>query len=211
MADKPGAAAGFAAYHAATRDGAPRETLLRALAGFDAEPALKPSVATPRFALDLGCGTGRDALELLRRGWRVLAIDADVDAIAELHARAGPAVAQDRLETRVAQFETLDLARCDLVNSSFALTLCPPEAFPGLWRRVRDALRPGGRISCQLFGPRDSWAGRVPPIAIHDHAAVAAMLDGMAVEFLREEETDSVTPRGQSKHWHIFHLVARKV
>jgi hypothetical protein len=27
---------------------------------------------------------------------------------------------------------------------------------------------------------------------------------------LDEEETDAVTPRGQTKHWHIFHVVARK-
>jgi hypothetical protein len=30
------------------------------------------------------------------------------------------------------------------------------------------------------------------------------------VEFLREEEDDTVTPRGKAKHWHIFHIVARK-
>jgi hypothetical protein len=25
-----------------------------------------------------------------------------------------------------------------------------------------------------------------------------------------EEEADSTTPRGKPKHWHIFHIVARK-
>jgi hypothetical protein len=25
-----------------------------------------------------------------------------------------------------------------------------------------------------------------------------------------EEEADGVTPRGNPKHWHIFHIVARK-
>jgi hypothetical protein len=26
----------------------------------------------------------------------------------------------------------------------------------------------------------------------------------------REEETDTVTPRGTEKHWHLFHIVARR-
>ena len=98
MAEAPGA--GFSAYHAATRDGAPRKTLLAAL---DAFP---PATG---FALDLGCGTGRDTVELLRRGWRVLAVDADASAIAELSTRAESVIAGDRLEVRVARFEATAL------------------------------------------------------------------------------------------------------
>ncbi|HKW53315.1 MAG TPA: class I SAM-dependent methyltransferase, partial [Stellaceae bacterium] len=47
----------------------PRPTLLAALERFGAEGG--------QSALDLGCGDGRDTIELLRRGWRVLAIDAE--------------------------------------------------------------------------------------------------------------------------------------
>ena len=47
-------------YDAAGDD--PRHTMLDALVRFD----------EPGFAVDLGCGTGRDTFELLRRGWRVL-------------------------------------------------------------------------------------------------------------------------------------------
>src|SRR6266540_4136628 len=55
----------------------PRETLLFALERFDAEAG---ATARGLFAVDLGCGTGRDSAELLRRGWRVLAIDAEAEA-----------------------------------------------------------------------------------------------------------------------------------
>lgn len=205
MADPPGT--GFSAYHAATRDGGPRKTLLAAL---DAA-ARRADGPFAGFALDLGSGTGRDTAELLRRGWRVLAVDAEAEAIEALRTRPEAVAASDRLETRVARFESIALPPCDLVNSSFALPLCGPREFPALWQRIRDALAPGGRIACQLFGPRDSFAGRADPPAIHDRAAVDQLASGFAVEMLEEEETDSVTPRGQNKHWHLFHVVARRV
>ena len=37
-----------------------------------------------------------------------------------------------------------------------------------------------------------------------------ALLAGLDVEMFDEEEADGVTPRGNAKHWHIFHIVARK-
>lgn len=193
----------WAAYYEKTGTRPPRATLLEALARFDAEPAV-----APRLAVDLGCGSGRDAIELLRRGWRVLAIDAQAVAIAALLARSDlPAAA--RLETRVARMEEATWPACDLVNASFALPLCPPEHFHEVWRRIEASLTPGGRFSGQLYGERDSWRGR-PGMTFLTRAGAEALLAGLEVEFLREEEEDSTTPRGEAKHWHIFHIVARQ-
>ena len=98
---------------------------------------------------------------------------------------------------------------CDLVNSSFALFFCPPDAFRDLWRRIRAVLLPGGRFAGQLLGPNDSWAAR-PEITVHDPAQLSAMLSGWAVERLEREQTDSVTPRGEAKRWDVWHLVLRR-
>jgi tellurite methyltransferase len=192
---------GFEGYYRATAERPPRPTLLAALARFH-------EAASPGFAVDLGCGEGRDTIELLRRGWSVLAIDAEAAALAGLRARPDlPADA--KLQTLEARFEGAVWPAADLVNASFALPLCPPEHFPALWSRIVGSLRPGGRFCGQLYGDRDGWAGQAGMTHL-DRAGVTRLLVGLAVELFDEEESDGVTPRGKPKHWHIFHVVARK-
>jgi len=191
----------FRAYHEAVVGRSPRATLLRALAAFDAE-------RRTGFAVDLGAGEGRDAAALLQRGWSVLAIDTDALALARLRSRRDvPAGA--RLVTLHGSFVDAIWPSADLVNASFALPLCPPERFPELWARLRASLRPRGRFAGQLYGERDSWAERTG-LTVHTREAAHALLADWAIEMFDEEETDAVTPRGEAKHWHIFHIVARR-
>ena len=191
----------WAEYYAATADRPPRRTLLEALARFGASEG-------PRFAVDLGSGDGRDTIELLRRGWSVLAIDAEPAAIERLRQRPDlPPGA--RLETRCERFEDAAWPTADLVNSSFALPICPRERFPGLWSRIVASLKPGGRFAGQLYGDRDGWVGR-PGMTHMTRGDAERLLADLEVELFEEEETDSVTPRGKPKHWHIFHIVARR-
>jgi tellurite methyltransferase len=191
----------WAAYYEATRDRPPRRTLLEALRR-SGDPG------SGSLAVDLGCGDGRDTVELLRRGWSVLAIDAEPGAIERLEQRAD-LVGRDRLSTRCVRFEEACWPPADLVNASFSLPLCPPDRFPGLWRNIRDSLASGGRFAGQLYGERDGWAGR-PGVTHCDRATAYRLLDGLVVEMFEEEESDAVTPRGKPKHWHIFHIVARR-
>ncbi len=206
MDDEAKAGSRWARYYANTRGRPPRETLLFALDRFEAEEPAPRRAA--RFAVDLGCGTGRDTIELLRRGWRVLAIDATREAIAGLRRRPD-LPRRSRLETRVVRFEATSWPEADLVNASFALFLCPPTAFPVVWWRIVRSLRPGGRFAGQLLGDRDDWA-RDPAISCFAEAEADELLDGLEVEHFVEEEQESVTPGGRPKRWHIFHIVARK-
>nr|WP_237719508.1 class I SAM-dependent methyltransferase [Pseudomonas luteola] len=59
-------------------------------------------------ALDLGCGTARDTLELLARGWDVIAVDAQAKALERLSIRV-PEGQYQRLTLLQTRFETLEL------------------------------------------------------------------------------------------------------
>ena len=194
--------AAWTAYYDKLRDRPPRRTLLTALDLFGPP-------AAGWLAVDLGCGDGRDVVEMLRRGWDVVAIDAEPKALVRLQERPLPEGC--RLTAIAARFEEVPLPiGVRLVNSSFAMPLCEPPAFHALWQRICEALPEGGRFSGQWYGPRDSWFGR-PGMSFVSRDEALALLAGFALEMFEEEEDDGVTPRGTPKHWHIFHIVARKV
>ena len=161
-----------------------------------------------RNAVDLGCGSGRDTIEILRRGWNVLAVDSSKEAFRSLLSRNDLPVGV-LLETQHTRFETMNLPMCDLINAGFSLPLCPKEAFPTIWKNIVSSLREGGRFSGQFYGDRDSWSTN-PDLTCLTRAEIEGYLNTLVTELFQEEEEDSLTPRGTSKHWHIFHVVARK-
>lgn len=195
------------AYYDAVANRPPRKTILTALAAFE----------KPGMAIDLGCGDGRDTVEILRQNWKVLAIDKEPDAITRLLAR--PNLNTLQLTTQTVSFEELELpTKVDLINASFCLPFCSPAAFPSLWNKIFNSLATGGRFSGHLFGNRDSWCGLSEAEALRDrelvncftHQQVETLLKSYAIELLEEEEHPGTTPLGEDRYWHIFHIVAKK-
>jgi tellurite methyltransferase len=185
-------------YDAAGDD--PRPTLRSALRRFELEGV------TAGVGVDLGCGAGRDTIALLQRGWTVYAVDAETEAIERLLTISPPT---DRLHTQVATFAAAQWPQCDLVNSSFALPFCHPSDFATVWDRIVASLRTGGRFSGQLFGDRDGWAEN-EDMTFHSRSDAEALLSSFEPEYLDEVEEDGETATGKPKHWHVFHVVARK-
>ncbi|WP_035877258.1 trans-aconitate 2-methyltransferase [Cryobacterium sp. MLB-32] len=164
--------------------------------------------APPGTALDLGCGEGTETRHLLRNGWRVFAYDAD--PASEARVRAGLDAEQlSRLTFTASRFEDLGaLPPAHLVYSSFALPFCSPEAFPGLWTSIRAALRPGAWFAGELFGPRDDWA-HTPTMNFHDRVGVEGLVSGLEVASVVEDDRPGQS-FGGPKHWHVFHISARR-
>lgn len=179
-----------------------RGTLIAALDSFAQEGLLEG------FAVDLAAGEGRDTLELLKRGWRVVATDGHPEAFSHLWPRV-PEALKPRLTTLEVTFAEMEIPLCDLVNASYALPFCEPRHFQGLWSGVVAAIRPGGRFSGQFFGRRDSWAS-LPDRTHHSRDEVLELLQGFEIEMMDEEEMDDTPEVRNPKHWQLFHVVARK-
>ena len=198
----------WSGYFDAVADAGPRETLVRAADTFDTERAVGPN--DPPLAIDLGCGTGRDTLELLKRGWRVLALDGEQEAVDRMLARPefDALRRSPRLEARIASFESLRLPPCTLVNASYALPFCPPHCFDAVWHAIVSAIRPGGRFAGQCLGDLDDWA-KLPDRSHHTPVQVKALLDAFEIEHLQEDVYGPDPDALYKKRWHVFHIVAR--
>jgi tellurite methyltransferase len=188
----------------ATASHAPSDTLTKALALFESETQSKRR----RYAVDLGCGGGRDTLELLRRGWRVLAVDSEPEIIQWVRSTVPPKH-RAQLQARVALFDELRLPKCDLINASYSLPFCPPDQFDSLWRKIVSSLCPRGRFAGHLFGIRDDWSKDIDK-TFHTIKQINNLLGEFEVEDFLEVEREGTTASGRRKHWHVFSIVARK-
>lgn len=161
-----------------------------------------------RTAVDVGCGAGVEVAALLANGWWVHAVDGDPSVAGHLAVLAERYPGQ--LVFRHAEFMAVgDLPPAHLVHSSYALPYAAPEVFPGLWAAIRAAMLPGAWLAVHLFGDRDSATddGEVATLLTRDEAL--ALLEGLQV--VQFEEEDGVGPSFCGpKHWHVFHVIARR-
>jgi SAM-dependent methyltransferase len=188
----------WADYYDENEDREPRELLLEALSRFG---------LGSHEAVDLGCGSGIDTLGILERGWRVFATDAEAEGIRRLRSRV-PAGLTPALRTTVARMEEVELPQADLIWAGFSLFFCPPRRWSEVWPKVRDAVRPGGRFGGQILGERDTWAPD-REISSFSREEARALFDGLEIERFEEEEKDGEACSGP-KHWHLFHVLARR-
>lgn len=118
----------------------------------------------PGRALDVGCGEGADAIWLAGRGWHVTAVDISPVALERGAAHAAE-VGAEHITWWHADLtaEAPPTGRYDLVSAHF-LHLPPGLRVP-LYRRLADAVAPGGVLLVVAHHPEDlQTSARRPPV-----------------------------------------------
>lgn len=118
------------------------EKLARSGTDVHGEAAFVESLG-PRSVLDAGCGTGRVAIELARRGMEVVGIDADPAMLATARRRA------PELDWRLADLATVELAPSCFdaaVLAGNVMIFLAPGTEAAVLSNLAGALRPGGLL-----------------------------------------------------------------
>jgi SAM-dependent methyltransferase len=110
--------------------------------------------------LELGCGTGEDAVRLARAGHRVFATDVSEEMIGIARMKAASAGLADRIEFRVLPMESLHTLPGELtfdgVFSNFGALNCVADV-PALARAVAARLAPGAPLMFVVMGRHVPW------------------------------------------------------
>jgi SAM-dependent methyltransferase len=168
----------------------PREWDERYLSGEGSDGEPEPLVVSaaeglaPGYALDLACGTGRNAIWLAERGWTVTAVDRSVVAIEALRRRAA-----DRGVTVEAVVADLEKGEYRIAPGRWDLIVVCRYLQRDLFPAVRDGVVPGGVVvAVALMHPAGARFRAQP-------GELAAYFEGWEVLHYREGDVAEIAAR----------------
>lgn len=113
--------------------------------------------------LDLGCGTGRVALHLARRGHPVVGVDREDAFLAKLRERAA-GLPVETVNADVREFELGRRVTLALAPMQTLQLLADAADRAACLRRVADHLEPGGRFAAAILEGMPAPDGSPPPL-----------------------------------------------
>lgn len=123
--------------------------------------------------LDLGCGTGEDAVRLAREGHRVFGVDVSPGMIGRAQERAEAEGLSERLTFEALPLERLHEAPLEEyagAYSNFGAVNCVADLEP-LAAALADRIRPGGGVALVLMNRFCLWETLFYPLTLNLHKA----------------------------------------
>ena len=161
------------------------------------------------LGIDLGCGTGRDTIYLIKNKWKVIAIDKeDTKLIIESKLNDEE---KKRLLFVKQEFENINLEKNDLIVANFSIPFCSKNKFNKFWNIITDSLSVGGFFVGNFLGKKDSWNGFKEEMTFLDKVEVLNLFNKFKIHKFEEIERDGKTAIGKNKHWHIYEITAEKI
>lgn len=159
--------------------------------------------------LDLGCGTGENAIYLATCGLDVLGIDAAAAAVERARLKARDRANAARFEVR----DALRLGEAEEARETFDTALdvglfhtLQPYDRGAYAEAVRSTLRPGGRLVLVCWSDRNPFG--IGPERVRRRDIRATFRAGWRVESIADESLETLLPLGQVHAWRA--LIGRR-
>lgn len=161
-----------------------------------------------KIAVDFGCGVGHETAELLKNGYRVVAIDSQPEAFEYMKQLPEVASQQHKVKTIVSTFEKLNFAeipQADLLIASFSLPFMKSADFNRVWPQVVSKIKPGGYFIGNFFAPDFSFfaAKFRHSMTFHNKPEAIALLNSFEIVDFKEVNVPGTKP-GTMNHYFVF-------
>lgn len=156
-------------------------------------------------AIDLGAGSGRDTLELLKIGAEVQSVD--INHVAINYLNAIKADYSSRLKVFESSIERAPLIKSDLINAQNIFAFLTPEQFQQAWTHINNSLLIGGWFVGTFF---DKTWSTSKTNATFTKEQVANLFINFDIISIKKEEMQGVSHSGEPIFWQVYFVTARK-
>lgn len=165
---------------------------------------LRPFLPAGGTAIELGCGVGHGVQFLLDQGFSVTAVDGEPEAVDIARSR----IESDCVTWVCEKFEAWSPQQADVIVAGFSIFFLSPPEFDRFWSGLEAVQDEGCLFAGQFLGINDDWKSR--GYTTHTADSLRELLRNWDLLYFEEAERDGFTSVGEPKHWHVFHVVARK-
>ncbi|KLV06998.1 hypothetical protein ABT56_07580 [Photobacterium aquae] len=162
-----------------------------------------------KVAVDCACGSGRDTLYLLEKGYHVYAFDNDVTRLESLceHPLSG---ANSRLVLSVSAFADFVFPRAHLINASACLFFTTPTDFAVLWQNVYKSLYKDSIFCGHFLGSETLEPGEKLPILTHSQQQLEQLFSQYYIISWKKKQEFSANLTGKKRLWLVHTIIAIK-
>lgn len=107
-------------------------------------------------------------------------------------------------------WEEFNFRNYDLINASWSLPFIHKNKFNSVFSKLKTSLKPDGIFVGQFLGEKDDWNVPSSGKSFLTRKALEKLFQDMEVVELIEENRDGFLATGETKHWHVFHIISRK-
>ncbi|MGF1725584.1 class I SAM-dependent methyltransferase [Photobacterium nomapromontoriensis] len=162
-----------------------------------------------KVAVDCACGTGRDTLYLLEKGYKVYAFDNDLprlDILAQ-HPLTG---SNPNLDIQISSFAEYQFPKSHLINASACLFFCTPTDFSILWRNIHQYLENNGIFCGHFLGNDTLEENEKLPILTHSQRELEQLFSDFYIISWKKKQEYSSNLTGKKRLWLIHTIIALK-
>lgn len=157
-------------------------------------------------AIDIGCGAGNDTMCLLKKGFKVTAIDSDLRVKGILEDRAEEYC--ENLDIVIGDFSKVELHSADLIFANFSLFFVR-DNFTTFVKGILKNVNQNGFFVGNFIGKEDHWAKSKTKSTI-EKEELLKIFKGFKIHYFSEEKYIKDTISKKDKRWHVYTVIAQK-